>query len=219
MARGKASRRLRERIIREDGLSHGYHSRSYHRHFEGYRETEIIDSKGRTRIRRDYVGEWYSQDLSRGKRIALKITLAALWALTAAVFVFTASRATHANASWYVTVSEFGVVAGFLWTIVSLVLYLTAPAKMTIGDYRSASKGVLRGSLCIAGFSLLTMLLTALHAVLGSETWTGELLCCVGFFAAMALAVFMNRLEANVPYIRTPSTEAPSEDSVIMGED
>lgn len=219
MAKGKASRRLRARIIREDGLSHGYHSRAYHRHFEGYRETEIIDAKGRTRIKRDYVGEWYSQDLTCGKRIALKITLAALWALTAAVFLFTASRTTRANASWYVTISEFGVVAGFLWTIVSLVLYLTAPEKMTIGDYRSASKGVLRGSLCIAGFSLLTMLLTALHALLGSGTWTGELLCCVGFLTATALAVFMNRLEANVPYIRTSSTEAPLEDSVIMGED
>ena len=219
MAKGKASRRLRERIIREDGLSHGYHSRAYHRHFEGYRETEVTDAKGRTRIRRDYTGEWYSQDLSRGKRIALRIMLAALWALTAAVFVLTASRATHANTLWYVAISEFGCVAGFLWTAVSLALYLTAPAKMTIGDYRSASKGVLRGSLCIAGFSLLTMILTALHAISGSETWKAELLCCAGFLAAAALAVFMNRLEANVPYIQTPSTETPPEDSVLLGDD
>lgn len=218
MAKGKASRRIRERIIREDGLSHGYHSRAYHRHFEGYRETEITDAKGRTRIRRDYVGEWYSQDLSRGKRVALKFLLAGLWVLTTAVFVFTASRATYANASWYVTIGEFGSVAGFLWTVVSLVLYLTAPAKMTIGDYRSASKGVLRGSLCIAGFSLLTALLTALHAIFGSETWTAELLCCVGFLAAAALAVFMNRLEANVPYLRTPGAEEPPEDGVLLGD-
>ena len=219
MAKGKASRRLRERIIREDGLSHGYHSRAYHRHFEGYRETEVTDAKGRTRIRRDYVGEWYSRDLDRGKRVALKLILAVLWALTAAVFVFTASRATYANAAWYVTIGEFGVVAGFLWTFVSLALYLTAPAKMTIGEYRSASKGVLRGSLCIAGFSLLTALLTALHAILGSETWNAELLCCVGFSAAAALAVLMNRLEANVPYIRTPSTVDLPEDGVLLGDD
>ena len=219
MAKGKASRRLRERIIREDGLSHGYHSRAYHRHFEGYLETEITDVKGRTRIRRDYVGEWYSQNLSRGKRIALKTSLAALWALTAAVFFFTATRGTRANASWYMAISEFGVVAGFLWTFVSLVLYLTAPVKMTIGDYRSASKGVLRGSLCIAGFSILTTLLTALHAILGSETWAAELLCCAGFLAAAALAVLMNRLEANVPYIRTPSTEEGPEDGVLLGDD
>ena len=219
MAKGKASRRLRERIIREDGLSHGYHSRAYHRHFEGYRETEVTDARGRTRIRRDYVGEWYSQDLSRGRRIGLKIALTALWALTVAVFVFTAARATYANASWYVAVSEFGAVAGFLWTLVSLILYLTAPVKMTVGDYRSASKGVLRGSICIAGFSILTTLLTALHAVLGSETWAAELLCCAGFLAAAALAVLMNRLEANVPYVRTPGTEEAAEDGVLLGDD
>ena len=56
-------RRMQQRLRRRTNtdqtfLDKGWHSKAYHRHFEGYTEVETTNEKGKTVIQRVYVGDY-----------------------------------------------------------------------------------------------------------------------------------------------------------------
>jgi len=84
-----ARRKNRElhRQALEDRDSRLWHSRFYHRYFEGYTENKELDQNGKERIRRIYTADWYGQDLPKGKRIGVRLLYMMLFAMmVAAVF-------------------------------------------------------------------------------------------------------------------------------------
>ena len=57
------------------------HSRYYHRRFEGFMEQMVTGEDGRRRIRRVYVGDYFSQDMPDRRRVLTRILYAGLWLL------------------------------------------------------------------------------------------------------------------------------------------
>ena len=213
MNKRQTHERLRRRADLDKGLlDRGWHSGSYRRHFEGYTEYEDTNENGKTVIRRVYVGDYYRQNLPRSKRIVLRLTYIALWLLTAVVFFFCASREIGANMTWYVAAAQFAVLVGLGWMLLALFGYLTAPRDMTIGDWKSTSRSLRRGSIVAALAVELTALLTLLHLLIYGENWGLHLLCVLGYVLSGGMAVVTNRLEANAPYLVFPSTEEAPED-------
>ena len=217
MNKHRMQRRLRRHTDLDKGfLNKGWHSKAYHRHFEGYSEVETTNKKGKTVITRVYVGEYYRLDLPKNKRILLRLSYSGLILAIGALFFGAASRPVSANSTWYLALVQ---MLGLCMTgalAINLLSHCTAPRDMTIGDWRSSSQKLQRNAKYMALLMELTALLTALHLVLNGEKWVQHLLC-VGLYAvAGLLAVLLNRLEANAPYLKFPSTEPAPKDGTYI---
>lgn len=217
MNKRKMNQRLRRRTDLDKGLlDRGWHSKAYHRHFEGYTELEETNEKGKTVIKRVYVGDYYRLDLPKNKRIGLRFSYAGLISLIAALFGFVASRPVRANMTWYLAIVQMLAVCLLGLLCVNLLSHSIAPRDMTVGDWKSSSKKLQRNAKYTALTMELLAFLTALHLILNGENWLIHLLC-VGLYAVAGLiAVVLNRLEANAPYKIWRSTEeAPDDGSYI----
>ena len=213
MNKRRMNQRLRRHTDLDKGLlDKGWHSKAYHRHFEGYTELEETDEKGRTIIKRVYVGDYYRLDLPKKKRVLLRLVYAVLVLLTAALFGFAASRPVGANMTWYIAIAQ--MVGLFLIGIlcVDLLSHSTAPRDMTIGDWKASSKKLQNNSKYAALAMELLALLTLLYLLLNGESWGTHLLCVLHYVMAGAAALVLNRLEANAPYRTWHSTEEAPED-------
>lgn len=213
MNKRRMNQRLRRRTDLDKGfLDKGWHSKAYHRHFEGYTEIETTDEKGKTIIKRVYVGDYYRLDLPKNKRIQLRAAYAGLIALVALLFGFAASRPVGANMTWYLAIVQMLGVCLLGLLCVNLLSHSIAPRDMTIGDWKSASGKLKRNSKYTALLMELLAFLTLLYVLLNGESWLTHLLC-IGLYALAGLvAIVINRLEENAPYIKYRSTEEPPED-------
>lgn len=217
MNKRRMNQRLRRRTDLDKGLlDKGWHSKAYHRHFEGYAEVETTNEKGKTVIERVYVGDYYRLDLPKNKRVGLRCLYAALIALEAGLFGFAASRPVGANMTWYLAIAQMVAVCLLGLLCVNLLSHNTAPRNMTVGDWKSSSKKLQRNAKYTALTMELLALLTLLHLILNGENW-GTHLMCIGLYAAAGLAsVVLNRLEANAPYKVWRSTEEAPPDGAYI---
>ncbi len=208
MNKRRMNQRLRRRTDLDKGLlDKGWHSKAYHRHFEGYTEVETTDDKGKTVIHRVYVGDYYRLDLRKNKRIGLRFVYGGLVALIAVLFWFAASRPVGANMTWYLAIAQMLGVGLIGLMGVNLLSHCTAPRDMTVGDWKSSSGKLKRNAKYTALVMELMAFLTGLHLLLNGEDW-GIHLLCIGLYAVAGLiAVVINRLEVNAPYLKFPSTE------------
>lgn len=217
MNKRRMNQRLRRRTDLDKGLlDKGWHSKAYHRHFEGYTELEETNEQGKTVIKRVYVGDYYRLDLPKKKRIALRVTYAALIALIAALFGFAASRPVGANMTWYLAIAQMLGVCLIGMLAVNLLSHCTAPRDMTIGDWKSSSKKLQRNAKYTALLMEMIAFLTLLHVLLNGENWLIHLLCTALYAVAGLTAVVVNRLEANAPYLKFPSTEEAPPDGAYI---
>lgn len=217
MNKHRAHQRLRRHTDADKGLlNKGWHSKAYHRHFEGYSEVETTNEKGKTIITRVYVGDYYRLDLPKNKRVLLRLSYAELILAIAALFFAAASRPIGANSTWYLALVQMLAFCMTGLLVINLLSHCTAPRDMTIGDWRSSSQKLQRNAKFAALAMELTAFLTALYLVLKGEDWLMHLLC-VGLYAVSGLlAVLLNRLEANAPYLKFPSTEPAPEDGAYI---
>jgi len=207
----------RKANLDSDLLDRGYHSRMYHRHFEGYSEYEATNKKGKTVIKRVYTGEYYTLDLPKEKRIGLYISYAALLVLIMLVFFAAASRDVELNTKWYSAITQLGVLVGIFWTLGGAVCLFTAPKNMTIGDWKSSSCSLKYGSICTAVFLELNALISVMY-MLFVDNWTSYFVSIGLYFVSGLVAVILNRLEANAPYKTFPSNNKVPTDAVEIGE-
>lgn len=199
----RLNRKLREE--QREQADRSLHSRAYHRFFEGYSEYYERDGQGNVHLKRVYTGEYYCRELSRKQCLMLKLALGLIWLLSAAVFIFCASRPYAANGSWYVAAAQVGGIVGLVWMAFGLFNYFTVPQKMTVGDWKSASEKLKNGSICAAVFSSLTAIMTLLHSLLNGGGST-DVICIIGFAVCCGLEVLEHSIENRMPYRRIPST-------------
>lgn len=213
MNKRRMNQRLRRRTDLDKGLlDRGWHSKAYHRHFEGYAEVETTNENGKTVIERVYVGDYYRLDLPKKKRILLRLSYAGLIGLIAALFGFAASRPVGANMTWYLAVAQMVGVCLIGLLGVNLLSHTTAPRDMTVGDWKSASVKFQRNAKYTALLLELTAFLTVLYLILNGTDLIMHLVCVAAYAVAGLLAVLVNRLEANAPYLTWPSREQAPED-------
>lgn len=217
MNKRKAHQKLRRRADLDKGLlNRPWHSKAYHRHFEGYTEVETVNQKGKLVIQRIYTGDYYRLDLPRSKRILLRITYALLWLLACALFGFAASRPIGANMTWYLAIVQMLVVCSLAAVLFSLLSHCTAARDMTVGDWKSSSVNIKRRTVFAALMLELNAAITLLYLLFAGDRWGAHLLCILLYALSGLALVVMNRLEANAPYLTFPSSQpAPPDGSYI----
>ena len=211
--------RIEKREERERGgmpQSASFHSRGYHRYFEGYSEQTFTDARGKKHIKRVYTGVYHRAQISDAKLSWTKRTYFLLLILSALVCLFAVSRPSGSNACWYVAVFAALSVLGFLWLLYALVCYATAGRDMTAEDFRSVAslknaarfKGVCEG---LTGIATLGYLIAGL--VTGTQVSVAEELLCLGLSLVSAvLTLLIPYLEKQISYTSFLSKEQPLPD-------
>lgn len=205
-------------MARDSILDHGFHSHSYHRHFEDYVERVRTDCSGTKKIIRTYIGNYYRNNLTKRQALGVKAGYAALYVLTVILFLKAGAAPVISNTKWYVALPEVLNLLVLLWLLKTMIYYATARKELTIGEYRNTSRSLLRTTLAAAisfGATLAGLLLSARTVPGGWNTkdiWVcaAEILIC----GICMLAVFM--IEKRIKYKKQSKDVEVHEDDSYM---
>ncbi len=180
----------------------GFHSRSYHRFFEGYTEYTEKNTAGKTVIRRVYTGVYWRQKLAPAQRKRILIQYAAAAVLGFGLFLFAALRNTESNRRAVSAFLQLAALASMLWLIVSLIRYgKDTGKKMTIRQYRESAQAVLRSSIVSVIFAFLSFLVALLSPWLHRETFSPSVWAAAAAYLLAALSLYtIFRREKNIDY-------------------
>lgn len=184
----------------------GFHSWSYHRHFEDHEEKIRIDSRGKRRIERVYTGTCYRRAMSGTQDCMVKTGHLFLYVAAAILFLRAAAADVESNRMWYVFIPETADLLILLWLLKVMVFYLTAPKTLTIGEYRSDCRQLMLTSVAGAvSFGLTAAGLLYDAAVCGrvQELLLPAAQALTGAICMAAIAV----LEKKIKYVTWKSNE------------
>jgi archaellum biogenesis protein FlaJ (TadC family) len=193
-----------------------WHSKAYHRFFEGYSEITVPKPDGKGyRIQRIYTGNYYRQDLTNGQRLLLRGLYVALFLGIAYLFVSNAVLPLASNSTWYVILTQVVSIPFLFWILIAFFFYLPAGRDMTVADYRSSSlalkKAALGSAISLGIIALATLVFMLLNL---SDEPLLELLCAVKYLAGGLMALSMNWIERKMNYLIIPSPNKPSVDAM-----
>jgi hypothetical protein len=194
----------------------GWHSKAYHRFFEGYSEIAVPNPNGKgIRIQRVYTGNYYRQDLTQGQRILVRGLYAALFLCVAYLFVSSAILPLASNSTWYVVLTQVVNIPFLFWILIAFFFYLPAGRDMTVAEYRSSSlslqKAALGAAVSLGIVALATLVFMALNR---SEHPLLELFCAGKYLAGGLIALSLNRIEGKMNYLLIPSPNKRSVDAM-----
>jgi len=201
---------LKERLI--------WHSISYHNHFEGYAEYYVPKKNGKgKKIQHVYVGEYYSQDLTRLRWVLLRFLYAVLFLGGASAGIWGACIPVESNRIWYVNLPEALVLPCMFWTFLTFIAYLGAVQEMKKGTYRFAIQGIRIGALLTSVCLLLSAIATAAFTFLHQNKYDSQELLSMGLLFAAALVMFaIYLIERQIPYkVRENDTPLPSGSTIL----
>jgi hypothetical protein len=193
-----------------------WHSKAYHRFFEGYSEFTVPTPNGKGyKIQRVYTGNTYRQDLTKGQRGLLRVLYVVLFVCAVYLFVSCAVLPLPSNSTWYVTLPQAVSLPFLFWIVIAFLSYLPAERDMTIYGYRSSSQALQKATLGTAICLGVTALATLIFIMLNPSDEPLEVLRCTSsFFAGGLITLGMYWIERKVKYLIIPSQNHPPEDRV-----
>lgn len=178
-----------------------WHSRSYHKYFEGYSEHYQLDEKGRRKICRVYTGPLYRPQLSQKRRRALLLIRFVLFAAGAALFLIGAFQPAVCNLTFYSAIFQALSVLPVFWSFLGIWAHLSAPGDLKIGEYKRSAVRLRKASAVSAAFLLAGAAAAMLAGFLASSRFDARSGLCAALFFLSAAAFFaLNRLEVSVKY-------------------
>jgi hypothetical protein len=195
-----------------------WHSKAYHRFFEGYSEITVPKPDGKGyQIHRIYTGNYYRQDLTKGQRILLRGLYIALFLCIAHLFMSNAILPLASNSTWYVVLTQVVSIPFVFWILIALFSYMPAEGDLPINAYRNSSLALQRASLGSAiSLGVLALATLAFMVLNPPGRSLVQFLCAVKYVADGLLALLMNRAERKINYLIIPSQNKPPVD--INGE-
>ena len=193
-----------------------WHSKAYHRFFEGYSEFTVPTPNGKGyKIQRVYTGNTYRQDLTKGQRALLRVLYVVLFVCAVYLFVSCAVLPLPSNSTWYVTLPQAVSLPFLCWIAIVFLSYIPAGLDMTIHGYRSSSlalqKATLGTAICLGVTALATLIFIMLNP---SDEPLRVLRCTLSFCAGGLITLGMYWIERKVKYLIIPSQNHPPEDRV-----
>ncbi len=193
-----------------------WHSKAYHRFFEGYSEFTVPTPNGKGyKIQRVYTGNTYRQDLTRSQWVLLRVVYVVLFLCAVYLFVSCAVLPLPSNSTWYVTLPQAVSLPFMFWIVIAFVAYLPAEREMTIHGYRNSSLSLQKATLGSAISLGVTALTTLIFIMLNPSGEPLDVLrCTASFFAGGLVTLGMYWIERKVKYLIISGQNHPPEDSL-----
>jgi len=192
--------------------SASFHSKGYHRYFEGYTEHTVTLPDGKTKVERIYTGILHKADVPLAKRDWIKRSCLLLFLMSAVCFLLSAVQYVGSNSCWYVGITQAFSIVGFFFLFYYLVGFETSGEELTLYEYKGIlafQKAALFTAFALSCVTATTVLYTILHH---SEGFMTELICILSTIAAAACCFAIHYLEKNITYRSYLSPNAIPED-------
>lgn len=186
-------------------MKDSFHSRAYHRYFEGYEEREQCNESGGITIRRFYTGMYYKQDISDKHRAGTRILFALAYLLSVTLFLYSATRPVACNAAWYVAIPSVGSLVFLVLTGVYLFFNLTSPRQMQIRSFRDSHERLTAVSGWTAGFLMATAVFSFFSLVSAPNAWESTVLCAVMYLLSSLCMFAVCVTERHTRYLTVES--------------
>lgn len=208
-AKSKTQIREKRELLEKESLSDSWHSRAYHRDFDGWVEVPELDDKGRTRIRRIYTGAYYKAALTDKAWKLRRVWYILLILASAALFGLSAMRGTAANTVRWAVLPQVVSVFCYIFLLWFWVLRLFVPRIMTKGQRRECARN-LRLAALIGSIALSLSALCAVICVLFLHGAAAGFWTAGGFLlaAGCAFAVFWMEDHTDYEWIKNENAEA-----------
>lgn len=193
-------------ISHPEGFGRLHSEKAYSRFFEGFVE-ETVSKGNRQKIVRVYVGDYYVPECSNKNWIGVKLINTLLLLMATILFVFAATRNVELNrvsSAYFLTMIPQPVCVIFLlWSLVTLVNFWMAPAKMTVGEYRRGP-GTLKTAVKCYSLALALAAVGAFVQLLYCTTAGAKtvFLSVMSFLLAALLAFLLYRVEERRSYYK-----------------
>lgn len=198
-------------------MANEYHSRFYHRYYEGFTEKEQLDESGNKKINRLYTGTYYSPDLSAAERKKHKAASVLFYLLSLACYVCAAIQRVSINSVWYIALLQTGVLMGCLWLAWLMYYHLTAKEKMTVRIYKDASLRFRQVSLGVALFLFGIVIFSMFYIMKESPAELRRVLGTLVCYAASGTFMFlMQGYEKRVSYLTIENETKKPEKGVTI---
>ena len=182
-----------------EGQTEGaYHSSSFHSYFEGYVEQKHTDPRtGRSKIVRIYTAPYRVRCATNARWLIAKLHTTLLYLCSVILLVLAATvLELEEPAKYYQFFVAMALVCDF-FLLYKLLRFLSAPRRMTIGDYRAVYPGLHRLALVSAVFAFLALPARLVNAALSGDPMGLRLvagfLCLAGSCAAMFFLFFREK--------------------------
>ncbi len=181
-----------------------HRSKRYHEYFEGYVERYVWDmQKGKNVIERSYVEDYYYRDLEKKPYVLNKLLYFALFAASLLLFVWAGAQLVLPKYKYVYIPSLFVVIMEVLmvWAMISFAMM---PRKMTIYEYSSGSRRLMKYSLITAAAMAvqgLVMLIYVLFFPAEGSLWA-KLIAVLGNMLGAGCTLLLYALEEKAEYVR-----------------
>ena len=178
-----------------------YHSRAYHRYFEGYEESRRVNDKGKLKIERVYVGHYFRQNIGDRERILKRVLSFALYLAVLGSFLFAVTLDIRCNKAWYVVSSTVLSFLAMMWLAITLFFNLTAKREMEIRTLRDSSERFITASRLSFIFTALSAFAVAVHVTLNPGKDLPETILCGVIFVLDSVMLFiLYKMEKDLKY-------------------
>ena len=212
-------RKMRQQARRfesNDGLPKGWHSKAYHRYFEGYSEYMVENAAGKPKIQRVYTANWYRIDLDKKTKAIVWTELLLCWAGMLLLFLFAGTRNIQINKCSYMALIQAAMVACMVWDLSGIFHLLTLPERSTVGQYRKSFESTRKSSIGLLMTFGAAVFGTFFQLIIGCEDFLLHLLCAGLYGIGLLLALVINRLNANLPFEKLANTATAGESAAVI---
>lgn len=203
----------------EKNTAEPWHSRSYQHEFEGFGERVVQTEKGRSKIERIYVGNYYELDAPDSQRILLKTTHMVFAVAACAFFLLSATKQTAANFVRLITffqAVEILALARMLWLAVKNLF--TKP-RMIIRQYKNTSRAILNWSRVTAVTAAINGVLSLIFTFIRyDETFKSGLLGVMWYMISAVLMYFDYEIEKQQTYRVIRNNTPITDDMTVIGD-
>lgn len=182
-----------------------YRSSSFERQFEGYTHHVEISATGRKRVVHTYTGMYYEPEMSVPSMILRRIVYLLLYGLSVAALVFYGSYGYQSQWSKLLVLPEMGILFSLIWTGLKLLFYVTAPRKMTVGEYKGSCLALKQSAKWVVVCWIVSACLLLLAALLSGEEISLWLPSLTMLLAGCAADAGILLLEKRVRYSVLPN--------------
>lgn len=216
-AKSKTEIREKRERLEKEATSDSWHSRAYHRDFDGWVEVPELDERGRTRIRRVYTGAYYRAALTDKAWKLRRVWYILLILASAALFGLSAISGAAGNSVRWAVLPQVVAVFCYIFLIWFWILRLFVPRIMTKGQRRECARN-LRLAALIGTIALGLCAVCALIAAIMAKGGVSDFLPAGGFLLAAGCAFAVYWMEDHTDYDWLPNENAEADGFAISEE-
>ncbi len=191
-----------------------WHSRFYHKQFEGYTEFYQLDENGKKKLLRVYTAPYYRPNLTKTRQRVFLLIRFILILVGIVFFYFGATQHAVCNMTAYSAIFQALSIPPICWSFFGFYAHLSVSGDMKIGEYKRAAVRTRKASLAGTVFLFAGAAAALLAGFFSAAQFdTRSALCALLYLLSGSAFFALNRLEKSVNYqiIDNPAQDPTSD--------